>query len=366
MTTAAKRDDEKTSTPARRAEGSDLPWRLVVASLLVCLILAVAELLVPTIVVLLVVFGGVLCGIFLNGITRWFENWLPISYRWTYTLIVGLLLAFGVAGFSYMGAQIAAQVAELSEQLQSAGQQLTARLEEYAWAKPYLAEDSNIGDMLSGGVLPTVMYSLQTSVWALTALAIVLCVGLYLAYDPDLYTEGVTRLIPPARRDSFRQLLRKIYTVLGYWIVGRLLSMTLVGVLTTIGLWILGVPLPITLGVLAALFTFIPNIGPILAAVPQALLALQVDVNTVMYVLVLNVALQTIESYLITPLIQQYEVMLPPALTIAAQVLMGALVGIMGVVMAAPLTATGMVVVQMLYIGRYLQDPEPGELVESC
>jgi predicted PurR-regulated permease PerM len=118
----------------------------------------------------------------------------------------------------------------------------------------------------------------------------------------------------------------------------------------------------VALGVLAGLLTFVPNVGPIVAAVPQALLALQVGAATVVYVIIFNVVLQTIESYLLTPMVQQYEVSLPPALTIFAQLLMAVLVGVIGIIMAAPLTAAIMVLVQILYLRDRLHDPDPGSL----
>jgi predicted PurR-regulated permease PerM len=138
--------------------------------------------------------------------------------------------------------------------------------------------------------------------------------------------------------------------------------MSIVGILTSLGLWLLGVPLPITLGFVAAFLTFIPNLGPLLAAVPQALLALNVGPQTVVYVLIFNLVLQGVESYLFTPIIQRHEVTLPPILTIAAQLLMGVLFGIIGVMMAAPLVVATMVIVQMLYVHDYLGDEHPGEL----
>lgn len=125
-------------------------------------------------------------------------------------------------------------------------------------------------------------------------------------------------------------------------------------------------PLPVTLGVVAALLTFIPNIGPLLAAVPQVLLAFQVGTDTVLYVILLNMALQFVESYLITPLVQYYEVSLPPALTISLQLLLGVSLGVIGLVVAAPLLVVALVLVQMLYIRRTLEDPKPGRVVERA
>src|SRR3546814_6516221 len=79
-----------------------------------------------------------------------------------------------------------------------------------------------------------------------------------------------------------------------------MVSMTVVGVLTGTGLWALGIPLAFILGALAALLAFIPNIGPVIAAVPAVLLAFLDGPTTVLWVVTVYVAVQTVESYLIT------------------------------------------------------------------
>src|SRR5690606_44568 len=122
----------------------------------------------------------------------------------------------------------------------------------------------------------------------------------------------------------------------------QLISMTVVGVLTGAGLWLLGLPLAFILGALAALLAFIPNIGPVLAAVPAVLLALADGPTTVLWVIGIYVGVQAVESYLITPVVQQESVSLPPALTISFQLLMGVLYGILGLALATPLAALGL------------------------
>jgi predicted PurR-regulated permease PerM len=102
---------------------------------------------------------------------------------------------------------------------------------------------------------------------------------------------------------------------------------------------------------------FIPNFGPIIAAVPAILIALAADPTKALWVVALNIAAQNLEGYLITPLVQRKAVRLPPALTILSQVLMGLLLGPLGVILAAPLTAATIVAIQMLYVEDTLGTP---------
>ena len=341
-------------------------WRAILVIVLVGLVLAMANLLVTTLSVLLLVFAGMLFGVFLNGVSGWLSRYTRLPYRVSLGIVVALLLGIVGAGFYYMGAQIAEQTSKLASQLQDSLVQARERLEQYEWAQKYLEQiDWNKMFSGSGGMVSGLMKGVQWVLWGLTAAAVIFFVGLYMAWEPGLYRQGLVKLVPLDRRSRALEVLSKLHATLGYWIAGRLLSMTIVGVLTAIGLWLLNVPLAVTLGVLAALLTFIPNIGPILAAIPQALLALNVSTQTALYVIAFNIGLQVVESYLITPIIERYQVTLPPAVTIVMQLLMGVLVGVIGVMMAAPLTAAGMVMVQMLYIHDRLGDPSPGHLAEQ-
>jgi predicted PurR-regulated permease PerM len=128
--------------------------------------------------------------------------------------------------------------------------------------------------------------------------------------------------------------------------------MAINGTLTALGLWLLGVPLALTLGLLAALLNFIPNIGPIIAGVPAVLLALMHSPMQALYVVGLYLVLQSVDGYLLTPLVDRCTVSVPPALTLAAQMLLGGL----GLALASPLTAAAIVLVQKLYIEDTLGD----------
>ena len=132
--------------------------------------------------------------------------------------------------------------------------------------------------------------------------------------------------------------------------------MIFIGLLTWIGLSIIGVPLALTLGLIAGLLSFIPNFGPIISALPALLLAFIDSPITAVYVLGLYIGVQLIESNIVTPLIERETVELPPALTIVFQLALAALVGGLGLVLATPLLAVIMVLVQMVYIEDVLDD----------
>lgn len=132
--------------------------------------------------------------------------------------------------------------------------------------------------------------------------------------------------------------------------------MAIVGVLSIIGLMLLGVPLAFILGLLAGLLAFIPLIGPTLALIPPMLIAFTNSPQQALYVFLLFMGIQFVESYFLTPVIQKRVTALPPVLLIGTQVLLSLFAGILGVMLAAPLAVTGMVWVKMLYVEDILHD----------
>jgi predicted PurR-regulated permease PerM len=132
--------------------------------------------------------------------------------------------------------------------------------------------------------------------------------------------------------------------------------MAIIGIGSGVGLWVIGIPLPVTQGVLAGILNFVLNLGPLLSSVPPILFGLQQGGTTAFYVAGFYFVLQFVESYLVTPLINQRQVQLPPALTLSAQLLMGMTAGFLGLLLATPLCAVASVVTRELYVQDALEN----------
>lgn len=206
-------------------------------------------------------------------------------------------------------------------------------------------------------VASSVAQFFTTTFGALGNFAIFLAIGIFLAISPDTYLKGLVRLVPPESRTRATEVLDSVGSALKAWLLAKIVAMLAVGALTAVGLWLIGIELALSLAILAALLTFIPNIGPILALVPAALLAMMHGPDKLIYVVSLYMDIQALESYVLTPLLQQQMVHLPPALIISMQILLGVLVGGLGIILATPLTAALLVLVKMVYIEDILQDP---------
>jgi predicted PurR-regulated permease PerM len=207
-----------------------------------------------------------------------------------------------------------------------------------------------------GDILPQAVSTFNVISTVVANLVLVFFVALFFALSPELYRSGLIKLVPKGGRERAREVLDTVSDTLGAWLIGRLISMAAVGILVTIGLWIMGIPLALFMGLLAALLDFIPFIGPFVAAVPAVLFAFADSPITAVWVALLYLGVQQVESYLVTPIVQQRAVHLPPVLTIIAVYVFGELFGILGLLVATPLFAVILVLVKMLYIEDALKD----------
>lgn len=315
--------------------------------------------------VLLLAFAGLLVAVLLGSLAEAVVRMSGMSRGMALGLTVLALLAGAVGTGWALWPSVSEQANQLATELPAALGELRGWFEQREWGR-WLLGRAGPDQMADGEALVSQATDvLRTTVSAIAALLIILFVGLYVAAQPSLYRQGLRALVPVAGRTRVDEVLCEVTSVLRWWLIGKILSMVLVGVLTTVGLWWLDVPLALTFGLLAAALTFIPNFGPVLSVVPPALLALADDPTRAAYVAALYLAIQTVESYAVTPLIQRRTVSMPPALTIMSQIVLGVLVGGIGVAVATPLTAAAMTMIRMLYVEDLLEHDASAEHMTS-
>lgn len=308
--------------------------------------------------VFLVLFAGILLAVILRAPTNWLVEHTRAKEGLALSLSVLALLAFLMLLVYMFAVPLAEQIGQLMDTLPQALARTRQWMQQYEWAKPFQPLLIELSRMrLDFQLLGRAGSFITSTVSALGGLIVVLFIGVYLAAQPRLYQRGVMHLLPRKGRPRAYEVMDEIAQVLRWWLVGRMITMAVVGFAAGIGLWWLEVPLALTLGVLSGLLEFVPYIGPILAAVPPLLIAFNIDPQLAFYVLLLYVAIQTAENYLLTPLIEQRAVSLPPALVIFTTLLLAALSGPLGVMLASPLTAAGIVAVKLLYVEDVVEQP---------
>lgn len=301
---------------------------------------------------LLVIFGGVLFAILLAALTDVLKRRLHLPRGIALTLAViaffGLLVAVGW----FAGPRVAEQFVRLGERMPQAVNEIQDALNQSEWGKSLLDGLSQVTSLAPEGsdLMGRITGVFSSAMGAISGLLIVIFLGIYLAAQPKLYTDNAVLLLPKNKRRRAREIVDSIGRALRWWLLGRAASMIVVGLLTALGLWITGIPLPLSLGLLAAALAFVPFIGPIISAIPAVLVALTEDPVLAIWVVIIYAGVQLLESYVITPLIQQKAVYLPPAVLITMEILMAVLFGAVGILLAAPITVVIIVAIQMLYI----------------
>jgi predicted PurR-regulated permease PerM len=308
--------------------------------------------------VAMMLFGGVLVAIFFRGLSNLVSIRTGLSSGWSLCAVLLLLLAITTAIITFVAPDVVEQTGKLAEELPRSFSYLKERVEEYGWGQWLIDQMPSLETLedRTGGLMMKATGFFTTTFGAITSFIIVFFIGLYLAIDPGLYINGIIRLTPLDNRDRARQVLYTIGFTLQWWLIGRFIQMVFVGFFTWLGLWLMGVPLSLTLGILAGLLNFIPNIGPVVSAVPAVLLALLDSPAQALYVMLLYTVVQTFESSVLTPLVQLKTISMPPVLTLIAQIVLGVLLGIMGLVLATPLAASVLVIIKMLYVEDVLGD----------
>lgn len=198
-----------------------------------------------------------------------------------------------------------------------------------------------------------------TTLGIITDLLIILIIGIFFAVSPQLYVQGVVILTAPRYRPRVEDVMHQVYHALKSWLLGKFIAMLFIGIASAVGLMFFGVPAAFALGFLAFLADFIPNIGPLIAAVPAILLAFLDGPMTALYVAIFYLVIQQIESYVLVPYIYKKTVSISPVITLASLILLGILAGGLGVIMATPLVAAFQVIIRELYVKDYLEKDLP-------
>jgi predicted PurR-regulated permease PerM len=306
--------------------------------------------------VLLVFFAALFLSVFFNGLAVAVQKRSSFSYP--FCLFFALLVLFFIvvdAGL-IIGPAVADQSATLSQELPKAFNTLLTNIQRLPGGRSVVegiqqsvksSQDSNASSLIKFAGLT--LHGFGGIIFALV-------IGIFFAADPKLYRTGFLSLFPKRRRGRMAEVLDELGFTLWWWLMGQLATMASVGILIGIGLTLLGVPLSGTLGLIAAILSFIPSLGPFISVIPAIMLGLTISPTMGLWVALLYLGVQTLEANVITPMIQQRAISLPPAFVLASELLMGLLLGGAGLAFATPLAAVILVLVNMLYIQDYLRD----------
>jgi predicted PurR-regulated permease PerM len=308
---------------------------------------------------LLLIVGGGILAVFLDGGVRLLGRLLPIPRGWRLLLV--LLLGFGFLGwvFWFAGTNIAGQFGALREVVTAQFQ----RLAEFAASLGLVpkAQAANISSDLLGGI-GKLTSAVGTVIGSIASIIVMIVIGIFLASEPRLYDRGIAWMLPLRARTGFYRIAEHAGFTLRRLLFGRLVAMLFEGVFTWFMLMLGGVPMAGLLGLVTGVLAFIPNIGAIVSGVLMVAVGFSAGYGQGIWCIVVYFLVHNIDAYVVVPYVARRTVDLAPAVLLAMQLLMGALFGILGVLFADPILATLKVVLIDLSNQQAAKEGEGAEL----
>jgi predicted PurR-regulated permease PerM len=286
---------------------------------------------------ILTILGALVLTTMLDGGARVLRRFAPIARGWRLAIVI-----IGVFGFLAWTVYLTGS--NLATQAQAMRHIVEVQVDRIGnWAQR-LGITATPADLKSLGTqvfnsLGRVTAAVSTVVGVVTSLIMMLVLAIFIAIEPKLYERGVAWMLPMEKRQNFYVIADKMGWTLRRLMFGRLIGMLVEGV----GTWLLllagGVPMAALLGVLTGVLAFLPNIGSIISGVLIILVGFSAGMDSGLYAIVVYLAVQIVDGYLIVPMVAKRATDLAPALVLGAQILFGALFGIMGLFLADPIVA---------------------------
>ena len=311
---------------------------------------------------LLLIVGGAIFAVFLDGGTRLLGRVLPIPRGWR--LMLTLLLGFGFLAwvFYFAGTTIAAQFEDLRQVVTAQFEKLMAFAASLGLVPK--GPPDNLGSQLLGSV-GRLTSAVGSAIGALTSVIMMIVIGIFLAAEPRIYDRGIAWMLPVRHRAGFYRIAAHVGFTLRRLLFGRLVGMLFEGIFTYVMLMLGGVPMAALLGLVTGVLAFIPNIGAITSGVLMVAVGFSAGPHQGFYAIFVYFFVQNIDGYFVVPYIARRTVDLAPAIVLGMQLLMGALFGILGVLFADPILATLKVVLVDLSKQQAAKEDEGPEVVAA-
>ena len=286
---------------------------------------------------ILLILGGMMFAIILDGGTRLLGRVLPIGRGWRLAIVT--LLGFGFIAWVFYFA--GSTLIEQAETLRVVISEQWAKMLAYLGAAGLLPEGgiAGLGTQLLGGV-GRLASAVNTVAGILSSVIAVLVIGIFIAIEPRLYDRGFAWMLPIEKRPSFYEISDHVSFVLRRLMAGRILGMFVEGIGTWLMLMWGNVPMAALLGLLTGLLAFIPNIGAIVSGLLMVAVGFSAGTDAGLWAIATYVIVQTVDGNIIVPYVAKKTVDLAPALVLAAQLIFGALFGFLGLLLADPIVAT--------------------------
>ena len=305
--------------------------------------------------VLLVLFGAVVVAVALDVLIDQLQSRSRLGRPQALVVVLAALLLAGLVIGQLLLPELITQIQQLGSDLPELINKLSSLLGDNPQLKSL---DQAVSAGLSGDNLQSMGRQLLGfaggAANSLVQVLLMALLAILLALDPSSHRGMVVALTPRPARDRVRKLLDESRDALGGWLAGMTLSATTVFLLTWGGLAMLKAPLALLSALVCGLLTFVPTIGPTAATLLPTGLALLQSPQLAVSVLIYRLVLQNLEAFLLTPLLLRKTVNLLPTVALMAQLSLGALLGLPGVLLALPLVVVLQVLMQRVVVQQVM------------
>ena len=295
--------------------------------------------------VLLILFVSILFASALSGPTAKLEEWrlpiaisVPLIYLSVLAVVVAFLWIVTPALFAQLAsfADEAPAYADRSEGLRSAYDDIR---DNYPTLAPFETQVARLGQAIFNRVAERAL-RLPTDVFKVFIdLLSVFVISTLIVSSRRRLLAAILLLVHPDHRAEVRDVLRKMWSRIGYYVRAKVIVMTIDGTLMYIALRIIGVPFAVPLAIIVALGEVVPRVGPWLARIPLFGIAALDGLQTLGLTVVASVLIENLKGFVISPLVESRQLDIPPLVVFLAVLVGSALFGLGGAIVAVPAAA---------------------------
>jgi predicted PurR-regulated permease PerM len=187
---------------------------------------------------------------------------------------------------------------------------------------------------------------------------VILVLTFYWTLDGPRIIQSFLLLVPQDKRESISELISAMETKVGFFIAGQGVLCLTIGIMALLAYLLIGLPNALVLALLAGILEAVPMIGPLLGAIPAALVALSIGPDKLIWVIVATVVIQQLENSLLVPRIMSKAVGVNPFVTLLALFAFSSFFGIAGALMAIPMAAIIQLVLNRFVFHPAMMEPE--------
>lgn len=293
---------------------------------------------------LLLIFSAVIFAVAINRLVRFFSKYKLTRVTSILIIFIGILFVSIVTlwlivppfveQFHLLINLLPRVWAKLNEML------INVDFKKYEWlpSPPNINDIFNNSQLINTEFFNNFLLIFSNFFFVTLQLIFVFTLTIIFLLNPQRYRNDFVQMFPSFYRRRIQDIMGKTEIVIVSWLGGIVINCIFIGTLSGIGLWILQIKLVLVHALLAGLLNFIPNIGPAASVIFPIMIAVVDSPWKIIAILIWYFIVQNIESYWLTPKVMAEKVSLLPAVTLFSQIFFAKSFGLLGLLLALPLT----------------------------